>query len=188
MKIFLYVIVVIYFSSFGLTITRKCLTKMPIVSLTDIWQLGIASYGQQHFTVLGSLLLLSIKYLYKKIIDFINAFSKGVTFTTYWRAWVAVFCRNPVHVRDRPYFNFCLWQRVNTLLGLVIFLEPYTCGACGIQFQFYNNLLEHMQSHAGESTTTNACKAQQQKKYVTCTQCQWLQYIQNCHSSHITTV
>lgn len=26
--------------------------------------------------------------------------------------------------------------------------EPYTCGACGIQFQFYNNLLEHMQSHA----------------------------------------
>jgi len=32
------------------------------------------------------------------------------------------------------------------------FLEPYTCGACGIQFQFYNNLLEHMQSHAGEST------------------------------------
>ena len=28
--------------------------------------------------------------------------------------------------------------------------EPYTCGACGIQFQFYNNLLEHMQSHAGE--------------------------------------
>uniref|UniRef100_A0A3B4FR46 Zinc finger protein 618 n=1 Tax=Pundamilia nyererei TaxID=303518 RepID=A0A3B4FR46_9CICH len=44
-------------------------------------------------------------------------------------------------------------------------LEPYTCGACGIQFQFYNNLLEHMQSHAGESTTTNACKARQQKKY-----------------------
>ncbi|XP_017263468.1 zinc finger protein 618 isoform X1 [Kryptolebias marmoratus] len=30
--------------------------------------------------------------------------------------------------------------------------KPYTCGACGIQFQFYNNLLEHMQSHAGEST------------------------------------
>lgn len=88
-KIFLYVIVVIYFSSFDLTITRKCLTKMPIVSLTDIWQLSIASYGQQHFTVLGSLLLLSIKYLYKKIIDFINAFSKGVTFTTYWRAWVS---------------------------------------------------------------------------------------------------
>lgn len=35
-------------------------------------------------------------------------------------------------------------------LGLPL-LEPYTCGACGIQFQFYNNLLEHMQSHAGES-------------------------------------
>uniref|UniRef100_A0A452R9A0 Zinc finger protein 618 n=1 Tax=Ursus americanus TaxID=9643 RepID=A0A452R9A0_URSAM len=30
--------------------------------------------------------------------------------------------------------------------------EPYTCGACGIQFQFYNNLLEHMQSHAGKGT------------------------------------
>ncbi|CAG02035.1 unnamed protein product, partial [Tetraodon nigroviridis] len=30
--------------------------------------------------------------------------------------------------------------------------KHYTCGACGIQFQFYNNLLEHMQSHAGEST------------------------------------
>ncbi|XP_034047927.1 zinc finger protein 618 isoform X2 [Thalassophryne amazonica] len=26
--------------------------------------------------------------------------------------------------------------------------KPYTCGTCGIQFQFYNNLLEHMQSHA----------------------------------------
>ncbi|XP_041428184.1 zinc finger protein 618 isoform X4 [Xenopus laevis] len=30
-------------------------------------------------------------------------------------------------------------------------LEPYTCGACGIQFQFYNNLLEHMQSHAADN-------------------------------------
>uniref|UniRef100_A0A670YRC5 Zinc finger protein 618 n=1 Tax=Pseudonaja textilis TaxID=8673 RepID=A0A670YRC5_PSETE len=29
--------------------------------------------------------------------------------------------------------------------------EPYTCGACGIQFQFYNNLLEHMQSHATDN-------------------------------------
>uniref|UniRef100_A0A8C8TS40 Zinc finger protein 618 n=1 Tax=Peromyscus maniculatus bairdii TaxID=230844 RepID=A0A8C8TS40_PERMB len=29
--------------------------------------------------------------------------------------------------------------------------EPYTCGACGIQFQFYSNLLEHMQSHAADS-------------------------------------
>ncbi|XP_060613227.2 zinc finger protein 618 isoform X4 [Anolis sagrei] len=36
--------------------------------------------------------------------------------------------------------------------------EPYTCGACGIQFQFYNNLLEHMQSHAADnenSVTSN---------------------------------
>lgn len=164
---------------------------MPIVSLTDIWQLSIASYGQQHFTVLGSLLLLSIKYLYKKNHRFHKCFFKRSHFYHILACLsfgAAVFCRNPVHVRDRPYFNFCLWQRVNTLLGLVIFLEPYTCGACGIQFQFYNNLLEHMQSHAGESTTTNACKARQQKKYVTWTQCQWLQYIQNCHSSHITTV
>ncbi|KAG9354527.1 hypothetical protein JZ751_001237 [Albula glossodonta] len=30
-------------------------------------------------------------------------------------------------------------------------VEPYTCGACGIQFQFYNNLLEHMQSHAADN-------------------------------------
>ncbi|KAA0716236.1 Zinc finger protein 618 [Triplophysa tibetana] len=29
--------------------------------------------------------------------------------------------------------------------------ETYTCGACGIQFQFYNNLLEHMQSHAADN-------------------------------------
>ncbi|XP_078498294.1 zinc finger protein 618-like isoform X4 [Lissotriton helveticus] len=29
--------------------------------------------------------------------------------------------------------------------------EPFTCGACGIQFQFYNNLMEHMQSHAAGS-------------------------------------
>ncbi|KAM9307298.1 zinc finger protein 618 [Pholidichthys leucotaenia] len=29
--------------------------------------------------------------------------------------------------------------------------KPYTCVACGIQFQFYNNLLEHMQSHAADN-------------------------------------
>lgn len=34
--------------------------------------------------------------------------------------------------------------------------EPYTCGACGIQFQFYNNLLEHMQSHAGKDPAAGA--------------------------------
>ncbi|XP_014805263.1 PREDICTED: zinc finger protein 618 isoform X10 [Calidris pugnax] len=32
-----------------------------------------------------------------------------------------------------------------------ILQKPYTCGACGIQFQFYNNLLEHMQSHAADN-------------------------------------
>ncbi|XP_048368190.1 zinc finger protein 618 isoform X9 [Sphaerodactylus townsendi] len=34
--------------------------------------------------------------------------------------------------------------------------EPYTCGACGIQFQFYNNLLEHMQSHAADNENSLA--------------------------------
>ncbi|XP_072309221.1 zinc finger protein 618 isoform X2 [Eucyclogobius newberryi] len=29
--------------------------------------------------------------------------------------------------------------------------KPFICGACGIQFQFYNNLLEHMQSHEAHS-------------------------------------
>ncbi|TRY83423.1 hypothetical protein DNTS_000481 [Danionella cerebrum] len=28
--------------------------------------------------------------------------------------------------------------------------ETYSCGACGIQFKFYDNLLEHMQSHAAD--------------------------------------
>ncbi|XP_040180314.1 zinc finger protein 618 isoform X4 [Rana temporaria] len=39
--------------------------------------------------------------------------------------------------------------------------EPYTCGACGIQFQFYNNLLEHMQSHAADenSIATNQSRS-----------------------------
>nr|XP_040053551.1 zinc finger protein 618 isoform X2 [Gasterosteus aculeatus aculeatus] len=49
--------------------------------------------------------------------------------------------------------------------------KPYTCGACGIQFQFYNNLLEHMQSHAADNEnhtkeespqTTSASGAQEQ--------------------------
>nr|XP_016854489.1 PREDICTED: zinc finger protein 618 isoform X5 [Anolis carolinensis] len=34
---------------------------------------------------------------------------------------------------------------------LLLLQKPYTCGACGIQFQFYNNLLEHMQSHAADN-------------------------------------
>ncbi|XP_073496570.1 zinc finger protein 618 isoform X6 [Phyllobates terribilis] len=34
--------------------------------------------------------------------------------------------------------------------------EPYTCGACGIQFLFYSNLLEHMQSHAADNENTIA--------------------------------
>ncbi|KAM3599197.1 uncharacterized protein V6R79_001654 [Siganus canaliculatus] len=49
--------------------------------------------------------------------------------------------------------------------------KPYTCGACGIQFQFYNNLLEHMQSHAadnenhtkGDSPKTSAAAGPQEQ-------------------------
>ncbi|XP_056146921.1 zinc finger protein 618 [Lampris incognitus] len=49
--------------------------------------------------------------------------------------------------------------------------KPYTCGACGIQFQFYNNLLEHMQSHAadnenhtkGESPKTSPASGSQEQ-------------------------
>ncbi|KAM4021046.1 zinc finger protein 618 isoform 6-T6 [Anomaloglossus baeobatrachus] len=40
--------------------------------------------------------------------------------------------------------------------------EPYTCGACGIQFLFYSNLLEHMQSHAADNEnniTTNQTRS-----------------------------
>uniref|UniRef100_A0A096MIR2 Zinc finger protein 618 n=1 Tax=Poecilia formosa TaxID=48698 RepID=A0A096MIR2_POEFO len=52
--------------------------------------------------------------------------------------------------------------------------EPYTCGACGIQFQFYNNLLEHMQSHAADNEnhtkgdspkTSSASGPQEQEPY-----------------------
>ncbi|KAJ1145418.1 hypothetical protein NDU88_011705 [Pleurodeles waltl] len=39
--------------------------------------------------------------------------------------------------------------------------EPYTCGACGIQFQFYNNLLEHMQSHAADNENNIASNQSQ---------------------------
>uniref|UniRef100_A0AAY5ELW5 C2H2-type domain-containing protein n=1 Tax=Electrophorus electricus TaxID=8005 RepID=A0AAY5ELW5_ELEEL len=34
-------------------------------------------------------------------------------------------------------------------------LEAYACGSCGIQFQFYNNLMEHMQSHAADNENHN---------------------------------
>ncbi|XP_063000520.1 zinc finger protein 618 isoform X2 [Elgaria multicarinata webbii] len=39
---------------------------------------------------------------------------------------------------------------------LPLLQKPYTCGACGIQFQFYNNLLEHMQSHAADNENSIA--------------------------------
>ncbi|XP_060768282.1 zinc finger protein 618 isoform X5 [Neoarius graeffei] len=43
--------------------------------------------------------------------------------------------------------------------------KAYTCGSCGIQFQFYSNLMEHMQSHAADNEnhtkedTAKACQA-----------------------------
>ncbi|XP_067825739.1 zinc finger protein 618 isoform X1 [Heptranchias perlo] len=36
--------------------------------------------------------------------------------------------------------------------------EQYTCGACGIQFQFYNNLIEHMHSHTADNENSIAIK------------------------------
>ncbi|XP_078498297.1 zinc finger protein 618-like isoform X5 [Lissotriton helveticus] len=39
--------------------------------------------------------------------------------------------------------------------------EPFTCGACGIQFQFYNNLMEHMQSHAADNENNVASNQSQ---------------------------
>ncbi|XP_059849995.1 zinc finger protein 618-like isoform X3 [Hypanus sabinus] len=36
--------------------------------------------------------------------------------------------------------------------------EQYTCGACGIQFQFYNNLIEHMNSHAADNENSLTIK------------------------------
>nr|XP_033816350.1 zinc finger protein 618 isoform X2 [Geotrypetes seraphini] len=48
------------------------------------------------------------------------------------------------------------WTGIGALKGPKV-AEPYTCGACGIQFQFYNNLLEHMQSHAADNENNIAC-------------------------------
>ncbi|XP_046695007.1 zinc finger protein 618 isoform X1 [Silurus meridionalis] len=42
--------------------------------------------------------------------------------------------------------------------------KAYTCGSCGIQFQFYSNLMEHMQSHAADNenhTKEDSAKAGQ---------------------------
>ncbi|XP_047185433.1 zinc finger protein 618 isoform X2 [Scophthalmus maximus] len=46
--------------------------------------------------------------------------------------------------------SFSTTQKIQYRSG-IIETKPYTCGACGIQFQFYNNLLEHMQSHAADN-------------------------------------
>ncbi|XP_078281933.1 zinc finger protein 618 isoform X2 [Rhinoraja longicauda] len=47
--------------------------------------------------------------------------------------------------------------------------EQYTCGACGIQFQFYNNLIEHMNSHAADNENSIAIKEVQSPRTTTTT-------------------
>lgn len=47
--------------------------------------------------------------------------------------------------------------------------EQYTCGACGIQFQFYNNLIEHMNSHAADNENSIAIKQVQSPRTSTTT-------------------
>ncbi|XP_063289156.1 zinc finger protein 618-like isoform X5 [Pelobates fuscus] len=51
--------------------------------------------------------------------------------------------------------NITAWQKepANQIIpsSFPLLQKPYTCGACGIQFQFYTNLLEHMQSHAADN-------------------------------------
>ncbi|XP_038638312.1 zinc finger protein 618 isoform X4 [Scyliorhinus canicula] len=42
--------------------------------------------------------------------------------------------------------------------GLSSVKKQYTCGACGIQFQFYNNLIEHMHSHTADNENSLAIK------------------------------
>lgn len=88
----------------------------------------------------------------------------GITRASFWWCWFSEVLisdwsgmTEASRQADAQCVHFLLCQRVMRSCGPCDFLEPYTCGACGIQFQFYNNLLEHMQSHAGESTTTNAC-------------------------------
>ncbi|XP_038638311.1 zinc finger protein 618 isoform X3 [Scyliorhinus canicula] len=48
----------------------------------------------------------------------------------------------------------CLKQHAHNSRGR----EQYTCGACGIQFQFYNNLIEHMHSHTADNENSLAIK------------------------------
>ncbi|NXB89867.1 ZN618 protein, partial [Vidua chalybeata] len=61
--------------------------------------------------------------------------------------------------------------------------EPYTCGACGIQFQFYNNLLEHMQSHAADNEN-NIASSQQPRSPLPVVEEKWKPQLQRNNSNN----
>ncbi|KAH0510721.1 Zinc finger protein 618 [Microtus ochrogaster] len=63
--------------------------------------------------------------------------------------------------------------------------EPYTCGACGIQFQFYSNLLEHMQSHAADSENNMA--SSQSRSPPAAVEEKWKPQAQRNSANHTTT-
>ncbi|XP_071430350.1 zinc finger protein 618 isoform X11 [Pithys albifrons albifrons] len=60
--------------------------------------------------------------------------------------------------------------------------EPYTCGACGIQFQFYNNLLEHMQSHAADNE--NNIASSQPRSPLPVVEEKWKPQLQRNNANH----
>ncbi|NXP63529.1 ZN618 protein, partial [Chloropsis cyanopogon] len=61
--------------------------------------------------------------------------------------------------------------------------EPYTCGACGIQFQFYNNLLEHMQSHAADNEN-NIASSQQPRSPLPVVEEKWKPQLQRNNANN----
>ncbi|KAL9826805.1 LOW QUALITY PROTEIN: zinc finger protein 618 [Geothlypis trichas] len=61
--------------------------------------------------------------------------------------------------------------------------KPYTCGACGIQFQFYNNLLEHMQSHAADNEN-NIASSQQPRSPLPVVEEKWKPQLQRNNANN----
>ncbi|XP_038012652.1 zinc finger protein 618 isoform X6 [Motacilla alba alba] len=61
--------------------------------------------------------------------------------------------------------------------------KPYTCGACGIQFQFYNNLLEHMQSHAADNEN-NIASSQQPRSPLPVVEEKWKPQLQRNNTNN----
>ncbi|XP_068067711.1 zinc finger protein 618 isoform X14 [Anomalospiza imberbis] len=64
-----------------------------------------------------------------------------------------------------------------------ILQKPYTCGACGIQFQFYNNLLEHMQSHAADNEN-NIASSQQPRSPLPVVEEKWKPQLQRNNANN----